>query len=317
MFDTPLVPVNGPTLAAAAPMATPSADRAMLTSRLTALRTLAEATDGVAIVDSNNLKAGFQRIVDDLSSYYLLGYYSSGKLDGKFHSITVRVKRPGVQVRARRGYLAATVADATRASAGTSAATPAETAEARAIAAVVGPLDVYAREVPLRLQAAVGWKPGTPPTPAIWVVGELGQSSAGEEWRAGAEAEITVTAPDGATVATGRASTPAGARAFRTTLVPSAPLPPGEYTIRVGVRAAAGGSIPSRDAVHLAVPDAPNAAGAMISRRGQSTGNREVATADLRFRRNEQIRVEIPGARRRGRVGTPARSDREAARRFP
>jgi len=50
--------------------------------------------------------------VDDLSSYYLLGFYSTGKLDGRFPAITVRVKRPGVQIRERRGYLANTEAAA-------------------------------------------------------------------------------------------------------------------------------------------------------------------------------------------------------------
>ena len=93
--------------------------RRMLRGRINSLRTLAEATDGLAIVNSNDLAGGLKRVVDDLSSYYLLGYYSTGKLDGKFHPITVRVKRPGVQVRARRGYLAAT--PATAAAAGTRA----------------------------------------------------------------------------------------------------------------------------------------------------------------------------------------------------
>jgi VWFA-related protein len=122
VFDTPIMPMApcGPP----PPMAPLAADRAMLTSRLTSLRTLAENTDGMAIVDSNDLTKGFRRIVDDLSSYYLLGYYSSGKLDGRFHPITVRVKRPGVQVRARRGYLAATPAEMT-------AARPARAAETR------------------------------------------------------------------------------------------------------------------------------------------------------------------------------------------
>ena len=63
-------------------MVTPSADLAMLRGRLNSLRTLAEATDGLAIVDSNNLAGGLKKVVDALSSYYLLGYYSSGQLDG-------------------------------------------------------------------------------------------------------------------------------------------------------------------------------------------------------------------------------------------
>ena len=177
-FDTPLVrqDVPGPP----PPMVPPSVDSRMLAGRLNSLRTLAEATDGLAIVDSNNLAGGMKRIVDDLSSYYLLGYYSNAKLDGKFHAITVRVKRPGVQVRARRGYLAATPAAMTaaaRAGAAPAAdpAAAAKAAAAHAIDAVVAPLAGYTRDVPLRLQLAAGWPAGgggRPPT--IWVVGEIG-----------------------------------------------------------------------------------------------------------------------------------------------
>jgi hypothetical protein len=54
----------------------------------------------------NDFDAGFTSIVNDTSSYYLLGYQSPAKPDGNFHRITVRVKRPGLQVRARSGYYA-------------------------------------------------------------------------------------------------------------------------------------------------------------------------------------------------------------------
>ena len=82
-------------------------DRARLRDRHTALLTMAESTDGLAVVNTSNIDSSLQRINDDLSSYYLLGFYSTQKQDGKFHRLTVRVKRPGVQVRARRGYFAA------------------------------------------------------------------------------------------------------------------------------------------------------------------------------------------------------------------
>src|SRR4029077_10897163 len=84
-------------------------DRAMISQRSDNLRALAENTDGLAVVDTNDIDKGMKRIVDDLTSYYLLGYTSTnGKLDGRYHKIRVRVRRPGVDVRARRGYRAAT-----------------------------------------------------------------------------------------------------------------------------------------------------------------------------------------------------------------
>jgi len=97
------------------------------------------------------------------------------------------------------------------------------------------------------------------------------------------------------TVGSGRLSVPRGARTFRIAVTPSQPLTPGEYVLRVGARAGPA-SIPSREIARLTIPPAPDAVGALFVRRGVSTGNREVPTADLRFRRNEQVRVEIPMA---------------------
>ena len=69
------------------------------------LRVYAEQTGGLAFVDQNDVDAGFGRIVEDNSAYYLLGYSSPDpKHDGRFHRTTVKVKRPGLHVRTRNGY---------------------------------------------------------------------------------------------------------------------------------------------------------------------------------------------------------------------
>ena len=296
VFDEP---ISRPTTGLPPPGSTTitplTVDAARLRGRLTSLRTLAEATDGLAIVDSNDLSKGMRRVVDDLSSYYFLGYYSSGKLDGRFHAITVRVKRRGVEVRARRGYLAATP-DAVTAAAATAAAraAPAKAdAEAAAIAGAISPLAAYGREVPIRMQAAAGWK-GDPPAAAVWVEGELGAAAEfNEQWNGGASITFELAPAAGPSIASARATVAAGLRSFRATLAPDHRLEPGEYIVRVVARGA-DTTIPTRDTVHITLSPSPRSSGAIWIRRGLSTGNRDVATADLRFRRNEQLRVEIP-----------------------
>lgn len=69
------------------------------------LRALSEDTGGFAAVNSNDFRSAFDRIVKDNSSYYVLAYYPPNpKRDGKFHRIQVKVNRPGLTVRSRRGY---------------------------------------------------------------------------------------------------------------------------------------------------------------------------------------------------------------------
>jgi VWFA-related protein len=76
-----------------------------ITSRADALRSIADETGGVSIVDTNDFSKGFARIVEDNSHYYVLGYRSPRKLaSNRFMSIRVQTNRPGLTVRARKGY---------------------------------------------------------------------------------------------------------------------------------------------------------------------------------------------------------------------
>ncbi len=69
------------------------------------LRTLAAETGGFANVTSRNFAGAFDRIRDEHSHYYMIGYYPTNDAkDGKFRAIEVLVSRPGLTVRARRGY---------------------------------------------------------------------------------------------------------------------------------------------------------------------------------------------------------------------
>ena len=87
----------------------------MLDTTMDTLRVLSDETDGRAIVNSNDLDRGLRQIIRDTSAYYLLGYTSAVTTDGKFHKLNVRVKRPGLQVRSRPGYMAMSATEVERA----------------------------------------------------------------------------------------------------------------------------------------------------------------------------------------------------------
>ncbi len=77
----------------------------MKLNELTNLKFLALDTGGAAMHGANKFEY-FQKIIDrDLTYYYELSYYPErDKADGKYHKIKVKINRPGIKIRFRKGY---------------------------------------------------------------------------------------------------------------------------------------------------------------------------------------------------------------------
>ena len=69
------------------------------------LNALASRTGGFPVVNTNDLKAGMEKVSEEMNEYYLLGYVPPNPShDGRYHKIHVKVDRAGAEVRARSGY---------------------------------------------------------------------------------------------------------------------------------------------------------------------------------------------------------------------
>jgi VWFA-related protein len=80
-------------------------------SSLMHLKWMAEDTGGFAILNHNDYQDGFKRIVEENSTYYVLGYQSTAKKrpNWDYREISVKVTRAGLggaRVQARKGYVA-------------------------------------------------------------------------------------------------------------------------------------------------------------------------------------------------------------------
>jgi len=73
-----------------------------------ALNSLGADTGGRVIRNTNNFSRALVEVLADAGSYYVLGVHTPEHQEpGRWYPIEVKVSRPGVSVRARRGYVAA------------------------------------------------------------------------------------------------------------------------------------------------------------------------------------------------------------------
>ena len=213
------------------------------------LLSLADQTGGLAVVNAGDVIGGLGRVVLDNSRYYLLGYYSdSKKWSSKFLKIDVRVKRPGLQVRARRGFLppnpkAAAKPRALEVNAGTSPALAAALSKPVPIGAL--PVRVFA--TPLR---------GPGQLASVLIALEIDGSALKFQERNGRHSEsveVSIVAADESAEVQG-----GDRQSFDMNLQPQTyervsrtgvrmlsrlTMPPGRYQIRVGVHESSGGSL--------------------------------------------------------------------------
>jgi VWFA-related protein len=259
-------------------------------ARQDSLRFLADNTDGLATLSAAAAEASISRIVGDVSSYYLLGYTSSNtKLDGRFRSITVRVKRDGVKVRSRRGYRGPTADELVSSTAGSGARAKEGVAAAHAAVANVN------TRAPFRIRTS-SWmqSDASGATGSFWIVGELDfQTRRQLEWTAGAQARVVVLASDGAEVATSTVGMKPSDGPLAIRVPETGGIPPGEYAVRVELRSETDAQLVMTDTARVEVKTGSTLGEAILWRRGPTTGPQYLRTADPRFSRSDRLRLEL------------------------
>jgi VWFA-related protein len=272
----------------------PMQDAANLRSRQNGLRLLADLTDGVSIVNTNNVTPLLKKVVDDMSSYYLMTYSSTNaKLDGRFRSINVRLSRPGVQTRFRRGYRALTARDIPTTISGAAAAPVVPAAQSGVLAALNAM--AFNPRAELRLRASAHALPAAAGQGVFWLVGTLDDTTRrNAEWAKGATADVAVRGSDGRTVMT--AAVPLGADGGFAVQVPeTGGLIPGDYAIRVRAKGGSGATID--ETARLTITGEPPALGdAVVWRRRPATGPTYFRSADPRASRTDRLRFEYASA---------------------
>jgi VWFA-related protein len=76
------------------------------TPNLDTMKNLANKSGGRAFFNTNDLENAIRAALDDGRVTYTLGFYPTSEPDNKFHALNLRVRRNGVSLHYRQGYLA-------------------------------------------------------------------------------------------------------------------------------------------------------------------------------------------------------------------
>ena len=267
-------------------------DQANLRVKQDGLRFLADNTDGTSIINTNNIDGMLQRIVDDVSSYYLFGYYSTNtKLDGRFRNITVRVNRPGAKVRARRGYRGRTADELISGAVGAPV-----TEASKTLNTALTPVVSFNARSQFRIRTSSWARQASGSDPAggaFWVVGEIDYRTRRElAWTATAKAEVVILASDGSEVMSRTLDVKTDDGPFGFAVPDSGGLPAGEYAVRVRLTSTADSSLALSDTARVVLSSNQALGEAVMWRRGPTTGLQHRRTADPRFQRSDRLRFE-------------------------
>jgi VWFA-related protein len=264
-------------------------------TRAESLRLLAENTDGLPIVNVDDLSGGIGRLGTDLTSYYLLGYYpTNARPDGGYRRVSVSANRRGVTVRARRGYRAPSAGELERQR--TAAALTGQTLGG-ALGGVQGALaGLQGLKPGLPVRSRIAYGPAGEGRIRLWAVAEISPATAREgAWLGGGAVDVALRLPDNSALAAAEAALPAGQRAIVLDLgAVDAP----DVTTALRVRLRPSGEGPAiADEVALAPLESGTAVGVpILLKRGPTTATRYVPTADPQFTRTERVRLELPRA---------------------
>jgi VWFA-related protein len=211
--------------------------------------TLADQTGGFSVRNTNDLAAGMERIAKESRVFYLLGFYPPpGKSAREWRKLSVDVKRPGLKVRARRGYTLRAKAETARPE---KKGKPKPGLDPKIARALDSAHD--APGIPLRAMAYI-LEPRPKDTVHVLVAAELDASRLAPQPKAGgqvARIEVTVVAVNRDTGRgfrhddTVELPLPAGENPGWRALVREFELPAGVSQVRVVVRDATSGAVGS------------------------------------------------------------------------